>query len=80
VNKWGVVKDNAQWQVRKFLAAFSDLLDEKQTGSGDNSVVERHLANPLSAFNSTGAIVSIILADVDIKLVEKRLSIIYNTL
>lgn len=44
------------------------------------SVVERYLADPLSAFDGTGAMTGLTLADVDIKIVENRLSLLYNTL
>ncbi|UPX12110.1 uncharacterized protein EKO05_0002681 [Ascochyta rabiei] len=65
-----------------FLDGFMDVIDDNQGGSGVSSVVEWYLQDPSTAFGPA-AYTRLLLADlkdVDIKTVEQRLSLLYNTL
>lgn len=65
-----------------FLNGFMDIIDDNQGGSGTSSVVEWFLQDPSTAFGPA-AYTRLELTDlwnVDVKTVEKRLSLLYNTL
>ncbi|KAF9690566.1 hypothetical protein EKO04_011507 [Ascochyta lentis] len=65
-----------------FLNGFMDVIDDNQGGSSTSSVVEWYLQDPSTAFGSAAytRLLFADLKDVDIKTVEKRLSLLYNTL
>ncbi|KAJ4347502.1 hypothetical protein N0V95_005376 [Ascochyta clinopodiicola] len=65
-----------------FLDGFMDLIDDNLGGTGTSSVVEWYLQDPSTAFGPA-AYTRLLLADlkdVEVKTVEKRLSLLYNTL
>lgn len=66
--------------ARGFLAAFTDMLDENQIGGGQESIIERYLTDPMTAFDGRITFQFADLGSLDVKLVEKRLSLLYNTL
>ena len=66
--------------ARNFLAAFTDMIDDNQRGSGQESIVERFLFDPMSAFDGVVTFKSARLAEVDVNLIEQRLGLLYNTL
>lgn len=66
--------------TRNFLAAFTDMVDDNQRGFGQEGIVERFPYGLMSAFGGAITFQQARLAEVDIKLVEKRLSLLYNTL
>ncbi|KAJ4314096.1 hypothetical protein N0V94_006610 [Neodidymelliopsis sp. IMI 364377] len=63
-----------------FLTAFMTLLDDNQIGSGQMSIVQAYIADPLTAFDRPVQFSYMDFSKVDVKLVEKRLSLLYNTL
>jgi hypothetical protein len=69
-----------EWVALGFLTAFMDLLDDNQIGSGQMSIVQRYIADPMTAFDRLVSFGHADLSKVDIKLAEKRLSLLYNTL
>jgi hypothetical protein len=66
--------------TRGFEAAFTDLIDDNQIGSGQSSFIERYITDPMTAFDGAVTMQYADLGSLDIKLVERRLSLIYNTL
>lgn len=65
-----------------FLNGFMDIIDDNQGGSGTSSVVEWFLQDPSTAFGPAAytRLELTELWNVDVKTVEKRLSLLYNTL
>lgn len=63
-----------------FMTFFMDLLDDSLGGSGTSSLVEWYLKDPLTALNRPSNFGYANLGDLDIKLFEKRLSLLWNTL
>jgi hypothetical protein len=68
--------------VNRFLSFFMDVLyDTDGFDGGSSSMVQWFLNDPLSAIEvDTGLNMTAELGDLDIKIVEKRLSLLYNTL
>jgi hypothetical protein len=63
-----------------FLQAFMDILDDIQSGSGASSMVEWYINDPLAALDSDVSKIAFTeLSNVDVKTVERRLSLLYNT-
>ena len=69
-----------EFVARGFLVAFTDMLDDNQIGNAQESIVERYLTDPMTAFDGAITFKYAGLGDMDIKLVERRLSLLYNTL
>jgi hypothetical protein len=62
-----------------FLAFFMDLLDDTQTGSGASSIVEWYIKDPLTALNNPAKIAYANLGELDIRIFEQRLALLWNT-
>lgn len=69
-----------EFVARGFLAAFTDIMDDNQMGSAVSSIIERYIYDPFTAFDGVVTMGYVDLGSVDIKLVEQRLSLLYNTL
>lgn len=69
-----------EYVTRGFLDAFADLIDDNQIGSGMSSFIERYITDPMTAVDGGATMGYADLGSLDIKLVERRLSLIYNTL
>lgn len=64
----------------RFHVSFMDFLDDNQSGSGQSSVVERYIQDPLTALKEPKYMTYTQLGDLDIKVFEKRFGLLYNTL
>jgi hypothetical protein len=64
----------------QYMDAFMDILDDAQSGSGASSIVEWYLQDPLTALNNPASFGYTNLAALDVKVFEKRLSLLWNTL
>jgi hypothetical protein len=64
----------------QYMDAFMDMLDDSQSGSGASSIVEWYLQDPLTALNNPASFGYTNLAELDVRVFEKRLSLLWNTL
>jgi hypothetical protein len=64
----------------QYMDAFMDMLDGSQSGSGASSIVEWYLQDPLTALNNPASFGYTNLAELDVGVFEKRLSLLWNTL
>ena len=69
-----------EFSVKGFLVAFTEILDDNHIGNSQEGSVEGCLADPMADFD--GAIIFLYanLGNVEIKLMARRLSLLFNTI
>lgn len=80
VDNRSIASEYNEFVARGFLAAFTDIMDDNQIGSGQSSIIQKYLYNPMAAFDNLDVMERVDLGSLDVKLVERRLSLLYNTL